>query len=140
MLHMFEEFVYPGGFVPWYRHYRTDASRITPRFLVIINAALLVACFDIGFLRHNAAGVVYWLVIAAVLCSNGIWHASASYRSRCYSPGVITGLMIYVPMTVYGYIHFLRAGETSTGAAMIAGAVGASYHLWSALYHRKSQG
>jgi hypothetical protein len=39
ILHIFEEFVYPGGFVAWYRRYRVDASRITTRFLVIINAA-----------------------------------------------------------------------------------------------------
>jgi hypothetical protein len=139
MLHMLEEFVYPGGFVPWYRRYRVDASRITTRFLVIINGALLVGCMEIGLLQHKAAGVIYWLAIGAVLCSNGIWHAWASYKSRAYSPGVITGMAIYVPMTVYGYIYFFRAREAPVGAAIVAVALGGSYHLWSALYHRKSQ-
>ncbi|MEQ1353054.1 MAG: HXXEE domain-containing protein [Candidatus Acidiferrum sp.] len=140
MLHMFEEFVFPGGFMAWYRRYRDGGARVTVRFLVIINAALLVACLDIGFLRHRTAGVIYWLVIAAVLCSNGIWHAWASYKSRGYSPGVITGLLIYLPMTVFGYIQFLRAGKVSAGAAIVAGSVGGSYHLWSALYHRSTRG
>ena len=33
--------------------YRADASRITTRFLVIINAALLIACWDIAILRTS---------------------------------------------------------------------------------------
>ena len=53
ILHIFEEFVYPGGFVAWYRRYRADASRITTRFLVIINAALLIACWDIAILGSS---------------------------------------------------------------------------------------
>jgi hypothetical protein len=43
-----------------------------------MNAALLVACGDIGVLRHTAVGIVYGLVIAAVMCSNGIWYAWAT--------------------------------------------------------------
>jgi hypothetical protein len=45
--HIAEEFVWPGGFMAWYRHYRGPAaSRITPRFLWVINAALLAGCWD----------------------------------------------------------------------------------------------
>jgi Protein of unknown function with HXXEE motif len=138
MLHMFEEFVSPGGFMAWYRRYQRWRRRVTVRFLVLVNAS--VGCLDIGFLRHRNAGVTYWLVIAAVLCSNGSWHAWASCKSRSYSPGVITGLLIYPPMTVFGYIHFLPAGEVSAGAAIVAGSAGGSYHLWSALYHRTTRG
>jgi hypothetical protein len=65
ILHVLEEFVCPGGFVAWYRRYRADASRITTRFLVIINAALLIACWDIAILGRRGAGVPYWLTIAA---------------------------------------------------------------------------
>jgi hypothetical protein len=85
ILHIFEEFVYPGGFVAWYRRYRFDASRITARFLVVINAALLIACWDIAILERRGTGVPYWLTIAALTCSNGCWHAWASFKSREYS-------------------------------------------------------
>jgi hypothetical protein len=47
-LHIVEEFVFPGGFTAWYRSYRRQARRITPRFLVIVNAGLLLACLNIG--------------------------------------------------------------------------------------------
>ena len=38
-VHIFEEFVFPGGFPAWYRTYRAAPTRITPRFLVIVNLA-----------------------------------------------------------------------------------------------------
>lgn len=70
----------------WYRRYRVDASRITTRFLAIINAALLIACWDIAILGRRGAGVPYWLTIAALTCSNGCWHAWASgTRQACSS-------------------------------------------------------
>lgn len=135
-LHIFEEFVFPGGFTPWYRRYRGDAARITTRFLVIINGALLLACGNIAQLGRTRTGVAYWLTIAAVQASNGLWHAWASIKSHSYSPGLITGLALYVPMAVYGYVQFVRLDEASVGTALVAGLVGGSYHIWSALYHR----
>jgi hypothetical protein len=136
VFHMFEEFVYPGGFVAWYRRYRVDASRITTRFLIIINAALLIACWDSAILVRQGAGVLYWLTIAALTFSNGCWHAWASFKSREYSPGTITGIAIYVPLGVYGYSHFLRSGAASVTTTLIAAAIGCSYPFWSALFHR----
>jgi len=138
-VHIFEEFVYPGGFTAWYRRYRVDASRITPRFLIIVNAALLVACGNVALLGRLSFGVAYWLLIAAVMCSNGAWHAWASYKSREYSPGLITGVIVYIPLAVFGYAQFLKSGAASIATALIAAAIGGSYHLWSALYHKTSQ-
>jgi len=136
LLHLTEEFVYPGGFPAWYRRYRSDPSRITPRFLVIINGALLIACLNVVQLGSTPPGAVAWLAIVTLMCSNGIWHLWASIRSRSYSPGLFTGIAIYAPLAAYGYIHFLRAGLVSSLTAAVAGIVGGSYHLWSALYHR----
>lgn len=134
-LHMSEEFLVPGGFLAWYRGYRPDPSRISRRFLAIVNAALLVVCCNIALLGRRPVGIAYWLAISALLCSNGIWHAWASYRSRTYSPGVVTGVAIYVPLAVFGYSHFVRSGAASIGTAALACAIGGSYPFWSAAYH-----
>jgi hypothetical protein len=136
MLHMTEEFVYPGGFPDWFRRYRVDPSRVTRRTLIIINAMLLIVCADIASLGRTRPGVIYWMIIAALLCGNGIWHAWAALRSRGYSPGMITGLLIYVPLAIYGYTQFLGSGAVSIRVALIAAAVGGSFQFWDALYHR----
>jgi len=119
----------------WYRRYRPDPSRITRLFLVMVNVALVVACFNIGAIGRNSLGIAYWLMISALLCSNGVWHAWASYKSHSYSPGVVTGVLVYAPLAVYGYSRFLRSGSVSIWTAAIACIVGGSYHFWSAMYH-----
>jgi hypothetical protein len=134
-LHMSEEFLLPGGFLAWYRGYRTDPSRINPRFLLIVNVVLLAVCCNIALLGPTPLGIAYWLAISALLCSNGIWHAWASYKSRTYSPGVVTGIAVYVPLAIFGYSHFVRSGAASIGIAALACAIGGSYPFWSAAYH-----
>ena len=134
-LHISEEFIVPGGFPAWYRRYRADSSTITRRLLIIVNAALLLVCCNIALLGRTPLGIAYWLMISALLCSNGCWHAWASYKSHTYSPGVITGMAVYVPLAAYGYSQFIRSGDASITTAAVACVIGGSYHLWSAAYH-----
>jgi hypothetical protein len=56
------------------------------------------------------------------------------------SPGVRTGVVLYMPMALFGFWHFLRSGRVSVLAAVASAAVGASYHLWAALAHRARAG
>ena len=131
-LHIVEEFVYPGGFAAWDRRYRPDFSHtITGRFHVIINGLLLVACYDVWALRSSPMGPAALLTVTTLLFTNAVWHLAGSVKSRAYSPGMVTGLMLYMPLTVYGYGHFLRTGQVSVRTALVACAVGASYHLWA---------
>ena len=136
-LHITEEFVIPGGFPAWYRRYTPDPSRITPRFLAIVNGVLLVACGDIALLGRTPIGAAKWLTIAVIQASNGCWHGWASYRSHTYSPGTITGVAVYLPAAIYGFVEFARSGLASPGTAAGALLIGGSYHFWSAVYHRR---
>ena len=137
-LHITEEFVWPGHFMAWYQRYRgPTAARITVRFLVVINVVLVAACVNAaGALNGPPMGTGYWLAMCALLCANGVWHAWASVRSHSYSPGVITGVLVYVPLAVYAYPAILRTEKISVGSAVIAALIGVSYPVWSALYHR----
>ena len=92
-------------------------------------------CCDAALLGRTAFGVAYWLATCALLCSNGLWHLWACCKQRAYSPGVITGIGIYVPLAIYGYLQFLGSGVVSIQTALIAGAIGSSYPVWSAVYH-----
>ncbi len=107
--------------------------------LVIVNGVLLIVCVNIGMLGRTIIGMAYWLAISALLASNGLWHAWAALRSHIYSPGVVTGTVIYLPLAVYGYITFVGSGAISAGIAVLAVLIGASYQVWSALYHGRFQ-
>jgi hypothetical protein len=143
ILHIVEEFVWPGGFADWDRSYRPAIrDSITPRLHIIVNGALLLACLQVGLCagttdsRARAIGAVAWLAITALLFSNAIFHIVGTIRTRTRSPGVITGVLLYLPMPVAGYWYFVRSGTVSWRIAIVAGAVGGSYHLWAAIMHR----
>ena len=134
--HIFEEFVWPGGFADWYRRYRQDSSRITPRMLVIVNVALLAACLNYALVSGTTVGVAALLGLSALLCSNGLWHAWASVKTHTVSPGVVTGVLLYIPLVIVEFNAYLRAGRISFWVAGLVGILGSTYHVWSALYHR----
>ena len=120
-LHMFEEFVYPGHFSEWYVRNKPEIRKsVTGRFLVIINGLLLILCYDVGALGPGDYGVALWLLVMALLAANGIWHLRGVVKTRSYSPGVLTGALVYIPLTVYGYDFFLKTGQASVLTALIA--------------------
>jgi len=136
-LHVFEEFVWPGGFPRWYRRYRVNTKSVTRRFLVIINTGLLVTLLEGAMAGNTPFGVVLLLTFSGILFSNGCWHLWASYNSRTYSPGTISGTLLYLPLPLFEYWGWIRVGRTSLWTAGAALLIGTSYPLWSALYHRR---
>jgi hypothetical protein len=143
VLHIVEEFVYPGGFAEWDRRYRPAIRHsITPRLHVVVNGALLLLCAQVGFLagtrdvETRTVGVAAWLTIAALLFSNAVFHVVGSFRTRTRSPGVVTAVMLNVPLAAGGYWYFVRHGTASLGIATAAAVAGGSYHVWAALLHK----
>jgi hypothetical protein len=126
--HITEEFVWPGGFGDWYRRHRPDlAPGITSGFLFRINALLIVVCLAAGVVGVGRRGAALWLTLAALLGSNGIFHIQATIRGRAYSPGVITGSALYLPMLIGGYWYFVTRGLASVPTALAAAALGCAY-------------
>jgi hypothetical protein len=140
-VHIFEEFAWPGGFMSWYRAYRGPAgSRITLRFLVLINAALLIGCWDAAAATDTPVSRAFWLAICALLAANGCWHLWAVARTHRYSPGVVTGALLYIPLAAYGFATSISSGRVSLGAAAISAVIGGSYPVWSAVFHTSGRG
>lgn len=136
LLHIFEEFVWPGGFADWDRAHRPALrSSITPRFHVIMNGLLILLCLSVVIDGPTRAGVALWLTLAALLASNALWHAVGTWRTRRYSPGLVTGVLLYLPLACWGFVHFVRSGGASWGTAAAAAVLGGSYHLWAAGLH-----
>jgi uncharacterized protein with HXXEE motif len=136
-LHIFEEFVFPGRFMAWYRRARPSISAsITPPYLIMVNVLLLILCYDVHALRGRPLGILLWLVVAGVLSANGVWHVVWTARSRSYSPGLVTGVVLYVPMAFYGLARFVGPGRIPLLNAALAVGAGASYQIWSDLLHR----
>jgi hypothetical protein len=137
-LHIFEEFVYPGGFSLWYQNYKPSlAASITPRFLIIVNAILVLLTIIPIVIGTRPYGVALWLAIAAVLFGNSTFHIRGAFVSQKYSPGVVTSVLFYLPLSVVGFWFFISNGRASLGTALSSLVIGLSYQWFSSYNHRR---
>ena len=138
LLHLVEEFLWPGGFAEWYRWYRPErAASVTTAFLVRINVLFVVMALIPAAMGFRPYGVAFWLVVASIAAANGLFHVWATIRTRRYSPGVVTGVILYLPLAVFGFIYFWRAGLASVPLIAQAALVGPAYNIYAAWNHRR---
>ena len=140
LAHVFEEFVFPGGFGDWDRAYRKEiAASITTPFHIFINVLFIALCFLPFFLNPEYA-VAWWICMASILLVNAAFHIQGAFKTRKYSPGMVTSIVLYVPVAVYGYWFFLSANLTSLEQALVSSTTGIAYLLVSTQLHKRRAG
>ena len=107
-----------GGFPEWTAVIAGDGLE-PARFLVINALGLLL--FSAGTWAAFRDAGASWIVtsLAALVGLNAVLHVLATAAFARYSPGVVTGLLLYVPLSA----AVLRSSATSLTRARFAGAV-----------------
>jgi hypothetical protein len=104
-LHILEEWF--GGFPEWPAV--LGRNPLPREAFVVINAIALTAMLLAAraAVRREAHG---WMAIgiATILLTNGLAHILASLATATYCPGLVTGVILYLPL---GNLALLRAWE-----------------------------
>ena len=126
ILHMVEEYFYPGGFMELMKGFNPKFSRfVAVRMAVIINGLQLVLCVLAMIVGRNQP--VFSMSIAGLLFINALMHIGASARRKGYAPGVVTGLLLYLPLSIYAYGLFLNSSLLTAGGILATGLLGLFY-------------
>jgi hypothetical protein len=126
VIHVLEEYAYPGGFSDWMRSLNPRfAPWITARFAVIINGLFLLLCVMGAMVASK--GLVFSLSVASLLFFNGLIHLAGTIKAKRYAPGVISGVLLYMPLSLYAFYLFASAGRLTLAGSAIAGLVGVLY-------------
>jgi hypothetical protein len=130
LAHLAEEWWGGEGFASWTE--RALGAPVSETRFVIVNsiAAPLFVLGTILAILHRAWGW-FAVTLATVLLINGTLHALGSVGTASYSPGMITGLALYLPL---GLI-VLRWGRAQLSAATfgVAAALGVAIHGFVAI-------
>jgi hypothetical protein len=127
-LHVIEEYFYPGGFPDFMkRSSPAFAPFITTSFAIIVNGLFLLLCIWGAMLGRDA--LVFSLSIASLLITNGLMHLLGTLRARRYAPGLVSGLMLYIPLGSMAYAYFLGSGQISAPQALLSALLGLAYQL-----------
>ena len=110
LAHLAEELL--GGFPAWIQ---VVVGRPLPMTAFLgINAvalALLVVGIRVAIRRESAGWMA--VAVAAVVTLNAVLHLFGSVITGTYSPGLITGVVVYVPL---GLLTLLRAWQQQPSA------------------------
>lgn len=122
MLHVFEEFVFPGGFAGEFKKMTATINlKITDSWLMVTNILFLGAVTSTLFINRES----YGLSVISIVFINGILHIGKSIQVRRYFPGLITALLFYLPVGVYAFSSY----NLSFRQKMICFVIGVFLHL-----------
>ena len=131
-LHVFEEFVFPGGASDWFRSYRPQfTAAYTPSYFFRINALPLVLSLGVSLGAFDyrggfsSAGIRAWLAFVCIQGFNAIYHIRGAIETRNYSPGMVSGILFYLPLAVFSFAYLIRTGTVDVFSAIGCLLVGA---------------
>ncbi|HEX6125533.1 MAG TPA: HXXEE domain-containing protein [Pyrinomonadaceae bacterium] len=95
MFHLVEEWF--GGFSAWTA--TVLGQEVSPeRFIIINSVALSLSCIGIAAALRWPRFSWFSVSFAALIVLNGVLHGLATVALGSYSPGTLTGLLIYLPL------------------------------------------
>ena len=125
-LHVIEEYVYPGGFPDFMkRMFPSLAASVTHLFAIIINALFILLCIAAVLVGESLP--LLSLSVAALCGSNALVHLVATCRTRRYVPGVVTGLILYLPLAILALWRIGTNGRITPAILAAAVMLGIAY-------------
>jgi hypothetical protein len=99
-LHILEEAHAGVGFGRWIGH--VVGRQLGLRQFYLANGLLWAAMVAaIGFLRTGSPAIWLLTALGAIVTLNGLGHLIGTLVIRLYSPGLVTGMILWVPLGLY---------------------------------------
>lgn len=139
MLHVTEEFLFPGGFVDWYARLLPPKTlkKNNTGFLVWINTLMMFVCALALYFGNTGLGYTLWYFNAAIAAANACFHLWGAIKLKAYSPGIVTGVLLYIPLLIIGTQQLVCSGAIPLHKAIVAIVLGVGYHVFSVIRQGK---
>ncbi len=124
ILHMTEEFLYPGGFADDFKSFiKKLGLEINNYQIVTINILFLSLILFVVLFGNNYPLIGLSAVFLAML--NGAAHIIQTVNLKRYFPGVITGTLLYLPAGLLAMGYY----DVAFSKKIIAMFIAAIFHL-----------
>jgi Protein of unknown function with HXXEE motif len=128
LMHQTEEWVWPGGFLPWMNrevlNSGEDAFPLDPRLGLVINVGLGWGTSLATMAGPRATAPAAFLYVSHL--GNVALHVQWAVRHRRYDPGLLTALSTLTPTAVIGLRALLADPDVSRVAVAAGAAAGAA--------------
>ncbi len=119
-VHIAEEWV--GGFAAWATAHGTPLSAGELLGWNCLGCALMT----LGVALARARLRWRWIVTAlgVIAAANGLYHAAASVATASYSPGLISGVLLWLPLGLFALRHeWTRAAHSTFWKGILAAVI-----------------
>lgn len=138
IVHVIEE--YFGGFVDQMKRFVPDLdlanfASVNMTFIILSFIAVIV----------GSASLIYSLSIAALLFINALFHIGGAIRLKGYSAGLISALVLYIPVSIYAYSYYWNIGALTQVDVILSVVLGviwmimAFVHQFLQIYIKKAE-
>lgn len=134
MLHQFEEYGYPGGFKEWWNLHLWGSGDENFPLDWTTSAKVNIAGGWIPYtimalIGSNWDGALIVIPFIGIMGSlhNAWFHLTYSVTDT-YSPGTVTSLVLYLPLTSYASYRFFATGQISVLELVVAFVIGGLIH------------
>jgi len=125
-IHIFEEYLFPGGFAEAFNKLLPRASHLfTLKFHIVVNGLFFMLCLISALIGKT--NLVLSLSIFGLIFANAVLHIRGAIINQRYYPGVISGVFIYIPITIYAYSVFLSSRQLTWLQAGLSFLLGVMY-------------
>jgi hypothetical protein len=125
--HVVEEYLWPGGFLEAAKEAAPDMfAHSSVPIVVGVNASMIIGCIFGALLRKRSQ--VLGLSMASLLFQNAVIHTVGSIRLKRYMPGLATGLVLYVPLSLHAFASYRKSPGYKRSTAVSAAVLGTVLH------------
>lgn len=103
MIHILEEYYGGIGFYNWLAHLGMEISAI--RWLAVNIFFLFIMAVAIILVKNNRNLIWILIALGIEVSLNGFGHAIGSIITKVYSPGLLSGLLIWFPLGIFTLIY-----------------------------------
>jgi hypothetical protein len=126
-LHVVEEYFWPGGFLEAAKEVAPEQfENASMPIIVGVNASMILGCLNGALMRKRYP--VFGLSMASLLLVNAVIHTAGSIRMKRYMPGLVTSLVLYVPLSVRAFKSYKESPGYRKSTAAGAAALGIALH------------
>ena len=110
LVHQFEEYIFPGGFLSYFNRVLLGSSKgdwpLTKLFSFFINVPIIFIGFPLSALLAQKIGlfIAVWTVYFSIL--NSLSHVGL-FIKKGYNPGFVVSLLLNIPVGIFTLYYFV---------------------------------
>ncbi len=123
---------YAGGWAKFVNSFHSPIGHTTMGAFYLVNGIFILLCVLAALL--NASFIIFGLSIAALQFINALIHIGGTVKLRRYNPGVVTAVLLYLPLSIYAYYLSDQAGLLGLTNLVLSVVLGAGWMGLAVLY------